>query len=376
VVLYQLSYDPIQCDAQSNHQRLLVKAFSPFSTWNGRIRPLDFPPVQHELPTVSVLIPVHPHKREVKAATAAERFDYPPEKLEIVIVRTTDLAIGPGIKRNAGLKAVHGELVYFLDDDSVAPPDALRRAVKYFEDPTVKMVGGPNVCPPDAPPFERALGLVMGSWLAFGPSCARYRPTGQLRATGEKELISCNLIARRDAVLEVGFDPKLCPNEENAMMDGVQQRGGKLLYDPEFIVQRRPRPNFRAYAKMLLYYGGGRAQQLRLHPTLASLPNLIPPLFCLYLLALPFLPAIPFLARWWPLILLPLLLYAAAVLVQTVGNVARGGLALAARSLPLLALTNILYGLGFWRGLFVKIAPPPAAPEGDIRFETFPARAG
>jgi hypothetical protein len=122
----------------------------------------------------------------------------------------------------------------------------------------------------------------MGSWLAFGPSCARYRAVGKLRAAGEKELISCNLIARRVAVLEVGFDPKLCPNEENAMMDGVQKRGGKLLYDPEFFVHRRPRANLRAYAKMLLYYGGGRAQQFRLHPTFASLPNFIPPLFCLH----------------------------------------------------------------------------------------------
>ncbi len=91
-------------------------------------------------------------------------------------MRTTDPSIGPGVKRNAGLKAIRGELVYFLDDDSVAPPDNVSRAIKHFSDPTVKMVGGPNLCPPDAPRFERVLGLVMGSWLAFGPSCARYRP--------------------------------------------------------------------------------------------------------------------------------------------------------------------------------------------------------
>src|SRR6185436_7825269 len=118
---------------------------------------------------------------------------------------------------------------------------------------------------------------------------ARYRPVGTLRVAGEKELISCNLVANRAAVLEVGFDEKLWPNEENAMMDGVQQRGGILLYDPELIVYRRPRSNFRAYAKMLLFYGGGRAHQLRLHPTLNSVMNFVPPLFCLYLLALPFL---------------------------------------------------------------------------------------
>jgi glycosyltransferase involved in cell wall biosynthesis len=325
-----------------------------------------------ELPLVSVLIPVHPHKTEVKSAAAARQFDYPREKLEIVVVRTTDLSIGPGVKRNAGLKAVRGELVYFLDDDSVAPADNLDRAIKHFSDPTVKMVGGPNICPPDAPQFERVLGLVMGSWLAFGPSCARYRAVGKLRAAGEKELISCNLIARRNAVLEVGFDPKLVPNEENAMMDGVQKRGGKLLYDPEFFVYRRPRANLRAYAKMLLYYGGGRAQQFRLHPTFASLPNFIPPLFCLYLLALPFLSGIFSSPKWRMLFMLPLALYILAVLIQMICVAARSKFSLAARALPLIVLTNILYGLGFWRGLFIKIAPPPPAPDGDIRFETVP----
>ena len=322
-----------------------------------------------ELPSVSVLIPVHPHKTEVKSAAAARQFDYPRGKLEIVVVRTTDLSIGPGIKRNAGLKAVRGELVYFLDDDSVAPSDNLNRAIKHFSDPTVKMVGGPNICPPDAPQFERVLGLVMGSWLAFGPSCARYRAVGKLRATGEKELISCNLIARRAAVLEVGFDPKLVPNEENAMMDGVQKRGGKLLYDPEFLVHRRPRANLRAYVKMLLYYGGGRAQQFRLHPTFASLPNFIPPLFCLYLLALPVLLCVFPVSKWLLPVVLPLALYILAVLVQTICIAGRSKISLAARALPLIVLTNILYGLGFWRGLFIKIAPPPSAPGGEIWFE-------
>lgn len=219
-----------------------------------------------ELPLVSVLIPVHPHVTEVKSAEAARRFDYPRDKLEIVIVRTTDLSIGPGVKRNAGLKAIRGELVYFLDDDSVADPGNVKRAVRHFSDPQVKVVGGPNVCPPDAPLFERVLGLVMGSWLAFGPSRTRYHPVGKLRECGEKELISSHLIARRDAVLEVGFDPKLWPNEENAMMNGIKQRGGKLLYDPEFLSRRRPRRTLYAYAKMLLFYGGGRS-------TISSVPE-------------------------------------------------------------------------------------------------------
>ena len=56
---------------------------------------------------------------------------------------------------------------------------------------------------------------------------------GRVRATSEKELILCNLVARREAMLELGgFNEALYPNEENALMDELQKRGGKLIYDP------------------------------------------------------------------------------------------------------------------------------------------------
>jgi hypothetical protein len=124
---------------------------------------------------------------------------------------------------------------------------------------------------------------------------------------------------------------------------------------------------------MLLFYGGGRAQQFRLYPSLYMLPNFIPPLFCLYLLALPFL-----LLAFWSmktvvlLSLSPLLLYLLVVLGQTVCVAAWSNLVLALLTMPLVILTNILYGLGFWRGLIIKIPLPPAAPEKDIWFETVP----
>ena len=86
-----------------------------------------------------------------------------------------------------------------------------------------------------------------------------------------------------------GFNEALYPNEENALMDELQKRGGKLIYDPQLVVHRRPRSNLKAFAKMLLTYGRGRAEQFRLHPTPGSALNFVPPLFCVYLLALPFL---------------------------------------------------------------------------------------
>ncbi len=325
----------------------------------------------NEYPLVSVIIPVHPAKTEARSAAASKLLDYPREKLEIIVVRSTDLATYPSMKRNAAIRAARGELIYFLDDDSVPLPGNLKRAVAHFADPKVQMVGGPNICPEDAPTIERTFANVMGSWLAFGPSCARYRSVGKLRESNEKELISCNLVSRRGVLLESGgFDESLYPNEENALMDAVLKRG-KLLYDPEMIVHRRPRSNFKSFAKMLYSYGGGRAQQFRLHPTAGSFINFVPPAFCLYLVALLIfvfiLPPIGSL-----LLATPLALYLFAVLVQTFAVMARAGFMAGLRALPLLALTNILYGAGVMRGFFSKIAHVKPGGATDIRLETVP----
>ena len=241
------------------------------------------------MPSVTVIIAARPEQSEIKAADASSQLDYPKEKLEIIIARGKH----PSVQRNMALRSAKGELIYFLDDDSVPLPTNLRRAVAHFSKPAVQMVGGPNICPPEAPKIEQAFALTMGSWFAFFSSRARYRPVGHLRDSSEKELILCNLLARREPIQELGgFDESLYPNEENALMDRLQSRGGILLYDPELLVYRRPRPTLKAFVKMLLNYGRGRAEQFRLHPTIGSAPNFVPPLFCLYLLAWPWLPEV------------------------------------------------------------------------------------
>ena len=267
----------------------------------------------------------------------------------------------PSVQRNAALRAARGEIIYFLDDDSRPVPGNLRRAVEPFKSSDVKMLGGPNLCPPDAPALEQAFALTMGSWLAFGPSCARYRALGRARATSEKELILCNLLARREALLELGgFNESLYPNEENALMDELQKRGGKLLYDPELLVHRRPRRTFAAFCKMLFNYGRGRAEQFRLHPTPGSAPNFVPPLFCLFLVLLPVLP------RYF---LWVLAAYGAALLLQAVAVLPLKKWFWFPWIMSLVFVSHVSYGLGFWRGCLTTPKAPPPAVAAEVRLE-------
>jgi cellulose synthase/poly-beta-1,6-N-acetylglucosamine synthase-like glycosyltransferase len=313
--------------------------------------------VESGLPTVTIIIPARPDESEVRAVAAARQLDYPPDKVEIILARGRQ----PSVQRNTALRAARGEIIYFLDDDSRPAPGNLRRAVELFKSPEVKMVGGPNLCPLDAPALEQAFALVMGSWLAFGPSCARYRRTGSVRPTTEKELILCNLLARRTDLLELGgFNEALYPNEENALMDELQKRGGKLLYDPDLTVHRRPRGTFWAFCKMLANYGRGRAEQFRLHPTPGSAPNFVPPLFCLFLLLLPFLPGY---FAWVTAV------YGAAVLAQAVAVLPGKKLPWTPWIMGLIFVSHVCYGLGFWRGCLTKPKPPSATVADGIRLE-------
>ncbi|PWU10765.1 MAG: glycosyl transferase family 2 [Verrucomicrobia bacterium] len=332
--------------------------------------------MNENLPTVTVLIAARPGQAEVKAVAAARGLDYPADKLDILVARGRQ----PSAQRNAAMKAAQGEWIYFLDDDSVPRPDNLRRATSYLSDPEVKMVGGPNLCPPDAPGLEQVFALVLASRLAFGPSRARYWPVGKARAASEKELILCNLMARRDAMLELGgFNEALYPNEENALMDELQKRGGKLIYDPEFTVLRRPRPGLKSFVRMLLTYGRGRGEQFRLHPTFGSALNFVPPLFVVYLLSLLsysgarlFVPGTPHVAK---LLVAPLCFYLLAVLVQGVALASSGKLLYSIAAMPLIVLTHVLYGCGVWRGMFTSLRPAEARPKVEVVVERIPVQS-
>jgi cellulose synthase/poly-beta-1,6-N-acetylglucosamine synthase-like glycosyltransferase len=316
------------------------------------------------LPLITVIIPTRPGQQQIKALDASRKFNYPKDSLEIIVARGRQ----PAIQRNEALKAAGGELIYFLDDDSVPNSENLRRLVRHFDDKSVQMVGGPNLCPAEAPPLEKVFAAVLSSWLAFGPSRARYCKVGGLRASSEKELILCNMGARREAVLASGgFDEKLYPNEENALMDTLQKQGFKLLYDPDLIVERRPRPTLRAFAKMLMIYGRGRAEQFRVNPTPGSVLNFVPPLFCLYLVSFVLLALLrPGVVQFAAA---PLGLYLFALIIQVLALVGSVGLAVALGAFPLILLTHVLYGIGFWRGLFTSLAKPKAKLAAEVQLE-------
>jgi cellulose synthase/poly-beta-1,6-N-acetylglucosamine synthase-like glycosyltransferase len=123
------------------------------------------PPRALELPTVSLVIPVHNEavRLEKKIANTLA-LDYPKDRLQVVFVSdgsTDDTAStikahaasglelielpvrrGKAAALNAGLASVSGDIVVFTDASIGLEPSALRAIVRNFSDPTVGCVSG------------------------------------------------------------------------------------------------------------------------------------------------------------------------------------------------------------------------------------------
>ncbi|MDO8445601.1 MAG: glycosyltransferase [Deltaproteobacteria bacterium] len=243
-------------------------------------------------PLVSVIIPVKPGKT-VSALECVKWLDYPEERLEVFVSEGTQ----PSRQRNEAARKAKGEILYFLDDDSCPVPDVLKRMVGHFEDEKVAAVGGPSITPEGDSFMQRSFGAALGSFLGGFSIRNRYRRVGKARISSENELILCNLAFRKDLFLrEGGLNEKLYPNEENELMNRLQEKGYRLVHDPDAYTLRSQRKTMTAFVRQMLNYGRGRAEQTLVSPSSFRPSHLVPTIFLLYLLSTVFSKNILYLA--------------------------------------------------------------------------------
>lgn len=232
-------------------------------------------------PLVSIIIPMKPGKT-VSALECVKQLDYPEERLEVFVSEGTQ----PSRQRNEAAEKAAGDILYFLDDDSCPVPGALKRMVGHFEDDKVAAVGGPSITPDSDTLLQRSFGAALGSFLGGFSIRNRYRRIGKARVSSENELILCNLAFRKSSFIEEGgLNERLYPNEENELMNRLQEKGNKLMHDPDIYVLRSQRKTLTAFIRQMLDYGRGRAEQTIISPSSFKSFHLVPTLFLLYLLS-------------------------------------------------------------------------------------------
>ncbi len=294
---------------------------------------------------ISVIVPVKPGENSIRAIESIKNQSYPSDRIEIIKV----IGWHPSRQRNIGVKSARGEIIYFLDDDSVAPADTLKRIAQHFEDSRVDVLGGPSIPPPEDSFIQHAFASCFASPFGGFNIRHRHRRSGKFRPATERELISCNLAIRREVFLkENGLNETLYPNEENEFLDRLHSKGYGLFYDPDIYVFRSQRMGFIDFFKQIFTYGRGRMDQTFANPVFIKIYHFVPLAFVLYLFSLPFTASLSY--------FLPLLLYFALNLIFSVL------VAIEKRSpsfifiMPVVFfLCHLAYGLGSLWGLIKKL---------------------
>jgi len=242
-------------------------------------------PTSNKKMNISFIIPVKPDGY-VKAIESIKSLAGKDFTWELLIASGSQ----PSRQRNIAAVKASGEILYFLDDDSMVCNSSIEACLEAMRDSMVTVIGGPSLTPSADSSLQRLFGAALGSLFGAGKSRSRYRPVGRLRETSEKELILCNLAIRRDIFLSSGgFDERLYPNEENELLDRLAMLGHKLIYNPRMIVERSQRASLWQFCRQFFRYGRGRGEQTRISKNL-SFTKFIPLFFVTYLLLLPLFP--------------------------------------------------------------------------------------
>ena len=159
---------------------------------------------------VSVIIPHRIGEKIENTLAGIYMSDYDKSKIEIFQAEGTH----PTVQRNECIKQASGDIVYFIDNDSMVNPNNIKKAVEIFEkNENVAIVGGPAIHKANSSK-ERYIDRCMQSYYAVGPIANRYSINkSSYREGTDRDVILCNLFIRLNVLFEAGlFNESLYPN--------------------------------------------------------------------------------------------------------------------------------------------------------------------
>lgn len=183
---------------------------------------------------------------------------------------------GPGAARNLGWRNANADLIWFIDSDCVAEPDALEKLLPHMNEPNVAGVGGSyaNLYPDS-----------LVATLIHEEIVARHRRMGK----DVNFLATFNVIYQRDVLEQVGgFDESLKLAQDAELAYRFIAAGHRLRFELESRVGHHHARNLWRYMRTQCRQGYFRMMLFRSHPGMMSgdsysgwMDYAQPPLACL-----------------------------------------------------------------------------------------------
>lgn len=251
-----------------------------------------------ELPFVSIIIPTWRHNKVLKQCVdSLLNLDYPADSVEIILLskerlqliphaRVQQIRVGQGVNyvhaRNIGVTRSRGELIAFLDDDVIAPPDWLKKAVSYFSTSNIALLGGPAVPFREEPFCYRVGGYLFSSPFAVGAVSLRYKAYNKSFETKGEHLIMANNFVTKHAFNAVrGLYVDQAPCEDGYFYFRLREKGYRLMYAPDIFVWHRAKPIIIPVISKVFYYALGRGGVMARDARSIRLMYLVPTVFLL-----------------------------------------------------------------------------------------------
>lgn len=247
---------------------------------------------------------------------------------------------------NIGLSRARGEIVVRMDAHVRYPPDYLERLVMRLESTGADNVGG---CVATVPAAETVVAHAIARALShpFGVGDSWFRIGGTTPRWVDTVPFGCY---RRETLMRLGgFDEDLIRNQDDELNARLRRRGGRILLDPNIVVEYVGRATYRQLARMYFQYGLFKPLAAWRAGGAITLRQLVPPFAvamgaALAVAALVSFPALATLAVLG-VTYVAVAMVAAAQALRTDG--VRAGLALVFAFFTL----HVAYGWGYLRGL-------------------------
>lgn len=249
----------------------------------------------HQLPAVSVIMPVLNEERHLRNAVRhilEQEYD---GEMEVVIAlgpsadRTDEIAAelvaeDPRVHTvpnptgrtpaalNAAIKASRHPVVVRVDGHGMLSPNYIATAVRLLEETGAQNVGGIMHAEGEND-WEKAVAAAMTSKIGVGNAAFH---TGGDAAPAETVYLG---VFRREALEQQGgYNEEFIRAQDWELNFRIREAGGLVWFSPELKVSYRPRPSVRALAKQYKDYGRWRHVVARFHQGSINLRYLAPPI--------------------------------------------------------------------------------------------------